>query len=150
MKIFPRRQQFSKYHPQKQKPHLGKQSQCNTNWDGPAYLSWNPVLSLLRACCLNTGTSWALLVCKMDKIIYPKRKEKKKALSRRTKKTGHKKLQGCTSHSAWHVLMAPSPTEFFHLNFHCYHVKLGFPVYHLGEHNNLLITLSASTKSPFQ
>lgn len=38
-KIFPQRQQFSKYHPQKQKLQLGKQPQHNANQIDPAYPS---------------------------------------------------------------------------------------------------------------
>ena len=76
-KIFPRRQQFSKYHPQKQKLHLGKQSQHNTNWFGPAYLSQNPAhsSSSLPALAWSVyydpvqATSWNFLIYKVSIII---------------------------------------------------------------------------------
>lgn len=89
-KIFPRRQQFSKYHPQKQKLHLGKQSQCNANSVGPAYFSQNPALFLLALAlseCYDPvqATFWNFLIYKVGIIIYF---TKKFLLYRSTEKTG--------------------------------------------------------------
>lgn len=47
-KIFPQRQQFSKYHPQNQKLQLRKQPQHNANQVDPAYSSPHP----------ESSTSW--------------------------------------------------------------------------------------------
>ena len=72
------RQQFSKYHPQKQKLRLGKQSQHKTNWFGPAYLSQNlahsssslPALVWSEYYDPVQATSWNVLIYKVSIIIY--------------------------------------------------------------------------------
>lgn len=141
--IFPRRQQFSKYHPQKQKLHVGKQSQCNANWVGPVCGSQKPAL-FLSALARSEGydplqtTSWNFLGCKVGILIY----FTKKLLYRGTQKTE------CPQHSAWQVLSIPSPNEPISLPFHRYHVSPSHLVACLGDQSDLLIALCASTKAP--
>lgn len=60
-KIFPQRQQFSKYHPQKQKLQLGKQFQHNANRVDSAYSSPHPESSSSLDLALFTAQCSPLL-----------------------------------------------------------------------------------------
>lgn len=78
-KIFPRRQQFSKYHPRKQKLQRGKQSQRRANWVDRGYLSRNlefPLRAPAHTVCRDPvqATSWKFLICKVGIIICVTRK----------------------------------------------------------------------------
>lgn len=70
-KIFPKRQQFSKYHPQKQKLQLGKQSQHNANQIDPAYpsLIQNPDPLWIWLFTPSAGPFWKVSSCKVAMMM---------------------------------------------------------------------------------